>query len=197
MLYSNQYLHVLEKNLPFGTIYQVAMGQIGPCRKFMALTCPKATKIRAGMNLNYTIGTTRRGHPRINKMHDGTLYMMLSAEISAAMLYANGKHTIGMGSIEILRSQQDLFEVLARGNGANDSYYWDCFLLKAPTAGIVRVHYYTTEDDSDLYLIHESNVYHCHLAELEECCKNLGIDVPCELAVNGKAIEFGNDWVTL
>lgn len=55
-------------------------GEVGRGRKFMALTCPKGTVLKEGMNPDFTIGTTKSGKPRINKRDDNTLYMMLSSK---------------------------------------------------------------------------------------------------------------------
>ena len=196
MLYSNKKLEETERKMEFGTIYQVGMGEVGRGRKFMALTCPKGTVIKYGMNSDFSVGTTKSGKPRINKKADDTLYMMLSAE--------GGYTRRGNGTIKVLTSQKEKFKVMARGNGADGDAgrigFWDCLLLKAPnTNAIVRVRTsgsgYGTP--SDLYLIHESNVYHCHLDELEECCEALGIDVPCKLENSDNGLQFGNDWITL
>ena len=73
MLYSNKKMEATERNMDFGTIYQVGMGEVGRGRKFMALTCPKGTVLKEGMNPDFTIGTTKSGKPRINKRDDNTL----------------------------------------------------------------------------------------------------------------------------
>lgn len=196
MLYANQKMEATEKTLDFGTIYQVGMGEVGRGRKFMALTCPKDTLIQEGMNPDFTVGTTKSGKPRINQKADDTLYMMLSAE--------GGYTRRGNGTIKVLESQKEKFEVMARGNGADGDAgrigFWDCLLLKAPnTDAIVRVRTsgsgYGTP--SDLYVIHESVVYHCYIDELEDCCEALGIEVPCELVNDDDGLQFGNDWITL
>lgn len=196
MLYANQKMEATERTMEFGTIYQIGMGEVGRGRKFMALTCPKDTKIEKGLNPDFTIGTTKSGKPRINKKADNTLYMMLSAE--------GGYTRRGNGTIKVLESQREKFEVIARGNGADGDAgrigFWDCMLLKAPnTDAIVRVRTsgsgYGTP--SDLYVIHENAVYHCHLDELEECCEALGIEVPCKMENGDDGIQFGNDWITL
>ena len=196
MLYSNKKMEATERTMEFGTIYQIGMGESGRGRRFMALTCPKDTTIQCGMNPDYTIGTTKSSKPRLNKKSDNILYMMLSAE--------GGYTRRGDGTIKVLASQKDKFEVLARGNGADGAAgrigFWDCLLLKAPdTDAIVRVRTsgagYGTP--SDLYVIHEGAVYHCYLADLEECCESLGIEVPCEVVNGEDGIQFGNDWITL
>jgi len=195
MLYSNQDLESHEREMEFGKIYQLSMGEIGRGRRLMAVTCPKGTNIKSGMNQDYTIGTTKSGKPRLNKMTDNALYMMLSAQ--------GGYTRRGNGTIRVLASQKEEFEVMARGNGADGAAgkigYWDCLLLKAPQNGIVQVRTsgggYGTP--SDLYLIHKGNVYHCHLDDLADCCDALDIDVPCEIVEERDGIQFGNDWVTL
>ena len=196
MLYSNKKLETTERTMDFGTFYQVGMGEIGRGRKLMALTCPKDTMIKEGMHPEYTIGTTKSGKPGINKKADNALYLLLSAE--------GGYTRRGNGTIKVLKSQKEDFEVMARGNGADGAAgrigYWDCMLLKAPrTNAIVRVRTsgsgYGTP--SDLYIIHDGTVYHCHLTELEECCETLGIDVPCKIVADEDGIYFGEDWVTL
>lgn len=196
MLYSNQTLNTVERNMEFGTIYQVGMGELGRGRKLMALTCPKGTTIVKGMNADLTIGTTKSGRPRINKKADDTLYMMLSAQ--------GGYTRRGCGSIKVLASQKDQFDILARGRGADGMAgrigYWDCLLIKAPSSNaIVRVRTsgggYGTP--SDLYVIHDSSVYHCILSDLEECCEVLGLQVPCEIVNKEDGFYFGNDWINL
>lgn len=196
MLYSNKKLIATEKTFDFGTIFQVGMGEIGRGRKFMALTCPEGTEIKVGLNSDYTVGTTKSGKPRIVKKDDDTMYLTLSAE--------GGYTRRGNGTIKVLEAHKDEFEVMARGNGADGAAgrigYWDCMLIKAPsTDAIIRVRTsgagYGTPND--LYVIHEGNVYHCHLDTLEECCENLGIDIPCEIKNGDEGLNFGEDWVTL
>lgn len=93
---------------------------------------------------------------------------------------------------------------MARGNGADGDAgrigYWDCLLLKAPnTDAIVRVRTSSSGygTPSDLYIIHQNNVYHCTLEDLDDCCESLGIEIPCEVVNDEDGTHFGNDWVTL
>lgn len=196
MLYTNKNMEAIEREMEFGTIYQVGMGEFGRGRRYMAVTCPKDTQIQSGMNPDYTIGKTKTGKPRIVKKADDTLYMMLSAQ--------GGYTRRGNGTIRVLASQKDQFEVIARGNGADGDAgrigFWDCMLLKVPnTDAIVRVRTsgegYGTP--SDLYVIHEGAVYHCYLDELEECCEALGIEPLCEIVNEEGELYFGEDWITL
>ena len=196
MIYSNQYLESVTKEMDFGNIYQVSMGEIGRGRKLMALTCPEGTKIAKGINRELTIGTTKSGKPRINKQKDNTLYMLLSAQ--------GGYTRRGDGYIQVPSRQKELFQILARGNGADGMAgrvgYWDCLLLKSPsTDAVVRVRTsgggYGTP--SDIYVIHDGNIYHCYLDTLEECCEALGIEVPNDFVADNSGLHFGDDWITL
>lgn len=197
MLYANRDLTPEERTMDFGTIYQIGMGEVGRGRKFMAMTCTADTVIKNGMNPEFTVGRTKSGRPRINKERDPqNLYMMLSSE--------GGYTRRGDGTIQVLKNQQDKFEILARGNGADGDAgkigTWDCVLLKAPLSdAIVRVRPSGSGYGipSDLYVIHEGSVYFCHLNELEDCCDALGIDIPCEIVNDESGLSFGKDWIIL
>ena len=197
MLYCNKHLESEEREMDFGKIYQIGMGEVGRGRKFMALTCPEGTIVKSGMNPEYTIGRTKSGRPRVIRKKDGELYMMLSAK--------GGYTRRGDGTIKVLEGKKNDFEVLARGNGADGAAgrigFWDCVLLKVPTSdAIVRVRTsgagYGTP--SDLYVIHNGQVYHCTLDELEVCCETLGIEVPCKIKNEERRIMFDEyEWITL
>lgn len=194
MLYSNRKLKAEERVMTFGTIYQVAMGESGRGRKMMALTCPKDTIIERGLNKNLTIGKTKTGRPRINKLEDKELYLLLSSE--------GGYTRRGNGTIRVLKDKIDQFEIMARGNGADGDAgrvgYWDCMLLKVNgmVDNIIRVRSsgegYGTP--SDLYIIHKNEVYHCYLEDLEDCCDTLGIEIPCDIICTVDGFKFGDDW---
>lgn len=198
MIYSNQEVEAIDRELDFGTIYQIVLGELGRGRRLMALTCPKETKISLGMNPDLTIGVTKSGRPRINKKTDNELYMLLSAE--------GGYTRRGNGTIKVLDNQKENFEILSRGNGADGDAgrigYWDCLLLRVKNPNIDSIIRVRTSGagygtPSDLYVIHEGTVYHCYLSELEECCEVFGIDIPCEIIEGNNGVQFGNDWITL
>ena len=196
MIYSNKELKAEERILEFGTIYQVSMGETGRGRKMLALTCPKNTIIKNGLNVEYSIGLTKSGKPRIIQKEDSTLYLLLSSE--------GGYTRRGDGTIQVINNQKEEFEVLARGNGADGMAgrigTWDCILIKVPESTcIIRVRTsgggYGTP--SELFVIHEKKVYHCHLSELEECCESLGIDIPCKIKYTDSGYSFSDEWYIL
>lgn len=196
MIYSNTQVEAQERTFEFGTIHQVCLGEIGRRRKLMALTCPKDLTIESGINKEISISTTRSGKPRISKITEDTLYMLLSSE--------GGYTRRGDGTIKVLKKERDKFEILARGNGADGDAgrigSWSCMLLKVlSTDAIVRVRTsgggYGTP--SDLYLIHNGEIYHCHIDELQDYCDGLDIDLPCEIILDNNGLKFGDDWIDL
>lgn len=200
MIFCNKKCESVKRNMQFGPIYQIGMGQFGRKRKFMALTCPEATILQPGMNLEFTIGETWSHKPRIIKMSDKELYMLLSAE---------GEVDDGGfgydGDIMVLESQVKMFKVLARGNGLGgdpaDPFFWDCMLLKVPTDAttLVKVCHSGSDDDvpSTVYIIHEGAVHETTIDTIVETCEVLRIEVPCEIIVRDDGRYYGDDWVQL
>ena len=180
MLYSNVAIKSEIRSFEFGEISQICLGEKGRNRQLMALTCPKDTEIKSGMNTGLTIGVTKSGKPRINKHEDDQLFMLLSAK--------GGYTRRGNGSIQLLQSSTgEDYQILARGRGADGDAgrigHWDVILLKAPSEGIVRVRTggagYGTP--SDLFVIHDNQVYHCTPETLQDCCDQLDIELPCSI----------------
>jgi len=180
MLYSNVAVNSEVRSFEFGEISQVCLGEKGRNRQLLALTCPTETEVKKGMNPGITIGLTKSGKPRIFTKEDNQLYMLLSSK--------GGYTRRGNGSIQLLQSASgEDYQILARGRGADGDAgrigHWDVILLKAPAEGIVRVRTggagYGTP--SDLYLIHDNHVHHCHPDSLQDCCDQLDIELPCSI----------------
>lgn len=198
MLYSNRTLKATDREMEWGMLHQIVMGEHGRGRKLVALTCPsEIEEIAAGLHKDLSIGSTKSGNPRIIKASDDRLYMLLSAE---------GRYTRrGNGTIQVLQSDVDKYHVLRRGNGADGDAgrigYWDCMVVEAPSKhGIIKVRTggagYGTP--SDIYIICGGKVYKCTLDTIADCCENLEIDIPCEIErdKNGN-LAFVDDWIIL
>lgn len=195
MIYTNKDLYAQDREMDWGTLHQITMGEHGRGRQLITLPCPPdVDRITSGLHGDLSIGQTKSGRPRIVRAHDDKLYMLLSA---------HGAYTRrGNGVIYTLDRDFDKFTVLCRGNGADGDAgrigFWDCLVLEAPlTDAIVRVRTsgagYGTP--SDLYIIHEASVYHCTIESLQECCDAIGIDVPCITKYNDNStMVFGDDW---
>lgn len=195
MLYSNISVMAEERVFDFGTIYQVCLGEKGRNRQLLALTCPPETEIKKGINAGLTIGLTKSGKPRLFSNEDKQLYMLLSSQ--------GGYTRRGNGSIQLLQSATgEDYKILARGRGADGDAgrigHWDVVLLKAPSEGIVRVRTggagYGTP--SDLFVIHDNQVYHCHPDSLQDCCDQLDIELPCSIlhTDNGDVVLDQDEW---
>lgn len=190
MIYADRELKCTDRDMDFGTIHQITMGEHGRGRRLMALTCPDGTALKKGENDDFVIGMTKSGKPRINEGRGDSLYMLLSSK--------GGYTRRGDGTIQVPAGKEDEYALLMTGNGADGAAgrigTWDCALIKAPENGIIRVRSsgagYGTP--SDLYLINEGKVYHCEPQELEDLCDSLDIDMPCTVDKEGNL--FSREW---
>lgn len=107
MIYANRTFKATDREMDWGTLHQITMGEHGRGRKLVALTCPAdIEEITVGLHKDLTIGSTKSGNPRIIKASDDKLCMILSAE---------GRYTRrGNGTIQVLRSDMDKYSVLRR-----------------------------------------------------------------------------------
>ena len=125
MLYSNVELKAKSKEMPFGTIHFVALGEYGRGRHEMRLACPAGTVISKGMNENLTIGLTKSGNPRINVNKEDTIFLLLSSE--------GGYTRKGCGWIGAWKQNKAQYQLLSKGNGADGLAgrigTWDVVLL--------------------------------------------------------------------
>ena len=126
MIFSNISVSAKEKELQFGKIYQICVGEEGRGRREIRLACPENTILKQGCNFDYTIGLTKNGRPRINKQKDNKTYFLLSSE---------GQYTRrGNGWIGGWINNSGQYKCLAVGNGADGAAgrigQWDCLLLE-------------------------------------------------------------------
>lgn len=114
-----------SKEMEFGTLNQIVMGENGRGRKEIRLACPIDTELTRGCNFEYTIGLTKSGRPRINKFKDNKVFLLLS---SKGLYTRRGNGWIG-GWIK----NTGKYNVLAKGNGADGDAgrigWWDCLLI--------------------------------------------------------------------
>lgn len=194
MIYSNVTRKPNKREFEWGTIFQIAVGEEGRGRKLLALTCSELTMINKGENPDYTIGLTRTGRPRIDKNQSDELFFLLSSQ--------GGYTRRGNGTIQVLKSQKENFEVLARGNGADGDAgrigYWDCVLFKVKDPKkntIIRVRSsgrgYGTP--SDLIVLNDGKLYSCTTETLHELCDTLDIDMPCKVYIGEAFYQLEDD----
>ena len=126
MIYSNVNLSIETRKMSFGDLKCVVMGEKGRGRKEILL--PSLSNIVCGLNKDLTIGMSRNGRPRINrvKQQDDTMYLLIDTY--------GGYSRRGSGFIEYQEGQG--FETIAEGNGADGDAgrigSWGVYVIKAP-----------------------------------------------------------------
>lgn len=170
MLYSNVKLNATEVKADFGNFFRVTLGEYGRGRRAVNLACPNDFRISEKELLNdYSIGTTKSGKPRISKINDDNLYLMISSQW--------GYTRRGCGHIETNG------EVLSKGNGADGDAgrigQWDAYLIKALKGKdtFVKVTLAGTSGENHQYLIIRDNkVYFSKDDTLDEMLDALNVD---------------------
>ena len=126
MLFSNVDINPQKKEMEWGELWQIILGESGRGRRELRLTCCGNNPINKGLNPDFTIGLTRSGKPRINVQKDGTLYLIISTE--------GGYTRRGCGWIGSWKKNKLSYNVIAKGNGADGDAgrigYWDVALIK-------------------------------------------------------------------
>lgn len=126
MIFSNTKLVAKSKEMDFGTIHQIVLGENGRGRKEIRLACPEGTTLEVGCNFDFTIGETKSGHPRINKGKGNKSFFLLSTE--------GGYTRRGCGWVGTWKSNEGQYKVLAHGNGADGLAgrigQWDVLLIE-------------------------------------------------------------------
>ena len=126
MIYSNVNLQIETRKMSFGDLKCVVMGEKGRGRKEILL--PSLSNIVCGLNKEVTVGVTKNGRPRINrvKQQDGTMYLLIDTY--------GGYSRQGNGYISFREEQG--FEIIAEGNGADGDAgrigSWGVYVIKAP-----------------------------------------------------------------
>lgn len=128
MIFSNVTKTVKDKQLSFGVLKAICLGEYGRGRKEIIL--PSEYDVMEGWNKEITIGTTRSGRPRIVKEQDSTIYLLLES---------NGGYTRrGNGRIKFIGGEE-----IATGWGADGDAgrigNWDAKVLKFSSPGEVLV----------------------------------------------------------
>lgn len=182
MLYTNKELNIKVRELSFGDLYGVTIGESGRGRHEVFLPTPAGLVGEiCGFHTDLTIGTTASGRPRISQRSDQDLYMILSSE--------RGYTRRGCGHIEALCGQD--YELLARANGADGEAgrigTWDAVIVKAHDGAVFRViwggHDYGYTPT--LFIVGAGGVHRIRQDDAEFFYEKLGIQMPFHLIYNG------------
>ena len=150
MLYSNTKLNANEVKADFGNFFRVTLGEYGRGRKALNLTCPEGFNISEKQLLDeYSISLTKSGKPRISKISDSDMYLMISSQY--------GYTRRGNGYIKTNG------EILADGYGADGDAgrigTWDAYLIKAlkDKDTFIKVTLAGTRDEKHQYYVARDN----------------------------------------
>lgn len=178
MLYTNKNLTVEEREMSWGKLKLVALGERGCGRFEVTLPVPdkmEETRIEAGMHEKMSIGTTKNGKPRINLFDDGNLYLILSS----ACRYTR------RGSGSVYEITNGLIEEIAKGNGADGDAgrigSWSVKVLKAKPGAIARVIWggYGYGIDDTYYFVNDNgNVDSVNEKEIQDYFDSKDIEMP-------------------
>lgn len=133
MIYSNINLSIETRKMSFGDLKCVTLGEKGRGRKEILL--PSLSNITVGLNKELTVGLSKNGRPRINrvKQEDNTMYLLIDTY--------GGYSRRGNGYIEYREEQG--FQILAEGNGADGDAgrigSWGVYVIKAPVDDKLKI----------------------------------------------------------
>ena len=128
MIYSNRKRVVETKEMPWGTLKAITLGEKGRGRKSYSLPCE--VDIEKGSNAYLTIGETKTGNPKAIKKEDDNIFLLVDTY--------NGYTRRGNGYVQKLKKQTELTSVLVQANGADGDAgrigQWDDILIKVEKA---------------------------------------------------------------
>ena len=173
MLYVNRTFPVQDREMSFGKLHGVPIGERGRGRYEVFLPAPQTLeKLEYGMHENLSIGKTKNGKPRINSGDDGNLYMIMSSEARYTRR--------GSGSVvevipdgDVMNREKRKVTILAEANGADGDAgrigSWDAQVLQVKPGAIVKViwggygyglspNYYFVELDGTVTEVEEDDV---------------------------------------
>ena len=196
MLYSNTTLKVVSKEMEFGTVTGVAIGEYGRGRREVFLPTPKSVQtddVIKELRSDLTIGTSKSGRPRIDARKDDDIYLILSSKRSYTRR--------GDGYIKAPKSQE--VELIARGNGADGDAgrigSWDAIIVKAKNGDVFRLTWGGSGYgyDATFYVVLGGKVYSANQPGIEDLYESLGLKTPFSLSYDqdkGRLVIALDEW---
>ena len=195
MFYINKTTEVTAREFKFGTVNGIALGEHGRGRQQIFLPTPQGLEGTIGeLRTDLTIGLTKAGKPRINRIKDKDIYLVLSTERSYTRR--------GNGVVKTPASQT--IELIARGNGADGDAgrigYWDVVLVKANEGDVFRVTWggsgYGYEPT--FYVVHNGQVLEADQQEVEDLYESVGLEMPFSLSFEERRMVVDlEEWKTI
>lgn len=183
MIFANKPFLREEREMKFGTLYHITLGEEGRGRKYDLIPIPQDVRaIREGRNLGLTVGKSKSGKPRIfhtSEENDEFIYLLIDTYGSY--------HRNDDGEITVMKF--DGTEVLLADNKASGEAgrtgYYPCYLIRVPNDGkrrfikVIMSGDYTDEGiDFRLVVCEKNNVYMITDKEYENIFDVNNEDVP-------------------
>jgi len=153
ILFSNKKIGLETREMKFGTLDGLVLGEEGRCRKELFL--PSKHTIKHGVNENLGIGKTKTGRPRIAEDYSEDIYLIIDTKYAYTRVY-NGC---------ICVSDKEAFELVDSATGADGEAgsigHWSVYLLKVKDTSkdlIVRVNYAGNPDSSVILIKKEKSI---------------------------------------
>ena len=191
MLFINRGYEIVSKEMSFGRVSGITIGEPGRGRREIFLPTPVDLNGTIGdLERHLTIGYSRSGRPKICRGDEG-MYLILSSEKDYTRK--------GCGRIKVPVDQRT--EVIARGIGADGDAgrigNWDVVLVKAEEDDVFRVTWsgYGYGYPATFYVVHHDLVYYADQPYVEVLYEAIGIDMPFSLEFDGNtALVSSEEW---
>lgn len=199
MLFINKTLKVIDKEMKFGAVTGVVIGESGRGRREVFLPTPNVMQVGEvieGLRPDLTVGLSKSGRPRIDRRKEDEIYLILSSE--------RGYTRRGDGYIKAPAGQE--VELVARGNGADGDAgrigSWDAVIIKARDGDVFRLTWggYGYGYDATFYVVSGGKVYADDQPEVEDLYQSLGLEVPFSLQYDqnkGRLVIDTDEWKTI
>ena len=199
MLYLNISAKVISKEMKFGAVTGVTIGESGRGRREVFLPTPSGIQVGetiGGLRPDLTVGLSKSGRPRIDRQKEDEIYLILSSE--------RGYTRRGDGYIKAPAGQE--VELITRGNGADGDAgrigSWDAIVVKAKDGDVFRLTWGGSGYgyDATFYVVSGGKVYAADQPEVEDLYQSLGLEVPFSLQYHqdkGRLVIDPDEWKTI
>ena len=178
MLYTNKDLQISEREMSFGKLKGITIGQKGRGRWEIFLPTQSVDKdtIEEGLHKDLSIGLSKSGRPKIIKKEEDKIFLILDSK--------NEYTRRGDGKIFALAANKEQAKVIARGNGADGLAgkvgQWDAIVLEAKDGDVFRVRWggYNYGRPTTIYTVLNGEVYIADLPDVEDLYDYLHLDLP-------------------
>jgi len=191
MLYTNKDLRVNEREMSFGKLRGVTIGECGRGRKDVFIPVPEGIdEIRREVIHELSIGLTKSGRPKIIKGTDGKHYLILSSQANYTRR--------GDGVVRYLKAQGAPV-VIDRGNGADGAAgrigTWDVVIVEANEGDIFRVTWsgYNYGIDPTYYVVHNGSIFSARQPDVEILFGIINVDIPFTLKNTAEGFVITRD----